>query len=110
MDIFNIFNTKWSFWSETYRLESLFLLKSEQRAPSTKRISTLEILANTTDEQIKAYEVYKQLIEYGSMKFGDTEITINASNKKVLLSTINKQLSNLNIHKAVLDILNIKTP
>lgn len=96
--------------SVSYRLESLFLLKSEQRAPSTKRISTLEILANTTDEQIKAYEVYKQLIEYGSMKFGDTEITINASNKKVLLSTINKQLSNLNIHKAVLDILNIKTP
>lgn len=96
--------------SVSYRLESLFLLKSEQRAPSTKRISTLEILANTTDEQIKAYEVYKQLIEYGSMKFGDTEITINVSNKKVLLSTINKQLSNLNIHKAVLDILNIKTP
>ena len=33
--------------SVSYRLESLFLLKSEQRAPSTKRISTLEILANT---------------------------------------------------------------
>ena len=89
--------------SVSYKLENLFLLKSEQKPPSTKRISTLEILADTTDEQIKAYEVYKLLIEYGSIKFGDTEITINASNKNVLLSTINKQLSNLSIHQAVLN-------
>lgn len=96
--------------SVSYKLENLFLLKSEQKPPSTKRISTLEILADTTDEQIKAYEVYKLLIEYGSIKFGDTEITINASNKNVLLSTINKQLSNLSIHQAVLNALNITTP
>ena len=96
--------------SVSYKLENLFLLKSEQKPPSTKRISTLEILADTTDEQIKAYEVYKLLIDYGSIKFGDTEITINASNKNVLLSTINKQLSNLSIHQAVLNALNITTP
>ena len=96
--------------SVSYKLENLFLLKSEQKPPSTKRISTLEILADTTDEQIKAYEIYKLLIEYGSIKFGDTEITINASNKNVLLSTINKQLSNLSIHQAVLNALNITTP
>lgn len=96
--------------SVSYKLENLFLLKSEQKPPSTKRISTLEILADTTDEQIKAYEVYKLLIEYGSIKFGDTEITINSSNKNVLLSTINKQLSNLSIHQAVLNALNITTP
>lgn len=96
--------------SVSYKLENLFLLKSEQKPPSTKRINTLEILANTTDEQIKAYEVYKRLIEYGSIKFGDTEITINASNKNGFLSTINRQLSNLSIHQAVLKVLNIKTP
>ncbi len=44
--------------SVSYKLENLFLLKSEQKPPSTKRISTLEILADTTDEQIKAYEIY----------------------------------------------------
>lgn len=43
-------------------------------------------------------------------KFGETEITIKASNKKVILSMINKRLSNLSIHKSVLNILNIKTP
>lgn len=94
----------------SYKLEGLFLLKSEQGLSSTERSSTLEILANTTDGQIKAYEVYKRLIKFGSIKFGETEITIKASNKKVILSMINKRLSNLSIHKSVLNILNIKTP
>ena len=94
----------------SYKLEGLFLLKSEQGLSSTERSSKLEILANTTDGQIKAYEVYKRLIKFGSIKFGETEITIKASNKKVILSMINKRLSNLSIHKSVLNILNIKTP
>ena len=70
----------------SYKLEGLFLLKSEQGLSSTERSSKLEILANTTDGQIKAYEVYKRLIKFGSIKFGETEITIKASNKKVILS------------------------
>ena len=38
----------------SYKLEGLFLLKSEQGLSSTERSSKLEILANTTDGQIKA--------------------------------------------------------
>ena len=38
----------------SYKLEGLFLLKSEQGLSSTERSSTLEILANTTDGQIKS--------------------------------------------------------
>lgn len=95
--------------SVSYEIESTLLLKSERSTPTNCQTSILEILATTTNEQIAAYEIYKQLVEFGSIKFGETEIKIAISDKNTFVSTLNKRLSDLNTHKAVLDVLNIKT-
>lgn len=80
----------------SYKLEGLFLLKSEQGLSSTERSSKLEILANTTDGQIKAYteeddfsmrQLYKALIEHKAIGLTNPQdiFKIRIANINVLL-------------------------
>ncbi len=96
--------------SVAFKIEDRLLLKSERNASTREQTCSLELLANSTNELIAAYEIYKQMVEFGGIKFGDTEIKITASNKRALISTLDKQIKNLHIHKEVLNCLNVMVP
>lgn len=96
--------------SVSYDIEGIILLKLERSMSNSKQTSTLEILANTTNEQITAYKIFKQMVEYGSIKLGKSEITVEISDKETFISKVEKRLKHLTIHKSVLDVLNIRTP
>ena len=92
----------------SYKLHDLLIFTSETNSSTNERKSTIEVIANSTKQQIRANEIYKKLVEYGSIIFGNNNIEIKVTNKAKLISNLEERISELRIHQTVLDYLNVK--
>ena len=92
-----------------FELTDLLVLRANHNSSSNRQTCSLEILADSTMRQIKAYNLFIKIVKYGNIKFGDTKIDINVDEKSKLVSELNERLSELQIHQKVLDVLHVNS-
>lgn len=93
----------------SFELTSLLVLRANHNSSSNRQICSLEILADSTMTQIKAYSIFIKIVKYGGIKFGDAKIDINVDEKSKLVSELSERLSELQMHQEVLDVLHVKS-
>lgn len=93
----------------SFELTSLLVLRANHNSSSNRQICSLEILADSTMTQIKAYSIFIKIVKYGGIKFGDVKIDINVDEKSKLVSELSERLSELQMHQEVLDVLHVKS-
>ena len=93
----------------SFELTDLLVLRANHNSSSNRQTCSLEILADSTMRQIKAYNIFIKIVKYGNIKFGDTKVDINVDEKSKLVSELNERLSDLQIHQKVLDVLHVKS-